>query len=145
MAGVVVAAGTMTAVRALVISADPDLRRQIRSALGNAERRTGEPWEYLEAPNGLVGLRLAWRAGPDVVVADEIASGAGAFAVAKDLRGAAEPFPGAIVLVLARRQDAWLARWSGADAWVIKPVDPFELADAVMEQVERRMPRRESA
>jgi DNA-binding response OmpR family regulator len=145
MAGVVVAAGTMTAVRALVISADPDLRRQIRAALGNAERRTGEPWEYLEAPNGLVGLRLAWRAGPDVVVADEIASGAGAFAVAKDLRGAAEPFSGAIVLVLARRQDAWLARWSGADAWVTKPVDPFELADAVMEQVERRMPRRESA
>jgi DNA-binding response OmpR family regulator len=140
-----VAAGTMTAVKALVISADPDLRKHIRAALGTGERRTGERWEYLEAPNGLVGLRLAWRASPDVVVADEIASGAGAFAVAKDLRGAAEPFPGTIVLVLARRQDAWLARWAGADAWVIKPVDPFELVDAVMEQMERRKPRRETA
>jgi DNA-binding response OmpR family regulator len=42
-----------------------------------------------------------------------------------------EPFPGAVVLVLARAQDTWLARWSGADAWVTKPVDPFELADIV--------------
>jgi DNA-binding response OmpR family regulator len=79
---------------------------------------------------------MAWRKAPDVVVADEIASGAGAFAVAKDLRGAAEPFPGAIVLILARRQDTWLARWSGADAWLVKPVDPFRLADIVVEQVE---------
>jgi DNA-binding response OmpR family regulator len=130
-------------VRALLISADPALREQLRVAVGSVERRTGERWEYLEAPNGIVGLKIAWRVEPDVVVADEIASGAGAFAVAKDLRGAAEPFPGAIVLILARRQDAWLARWSGADAWLVKPVDPFALADAVTEQVERRAWRRE--
>jgi DNA-binding response OmpR family regulator len=133
----------MTAVRALVISADPALREQLRVALGTADRRTGERWEYLEAPNGLVGLKLAWRMLPDLVVADEIASGAGGFAVAKDLRGAADPFPGAIVLVLARRQDVWLAQWSGADAWVTKPVDPFALADTVIEQVERRSSRKE--
>jgi DNA-binding response OmpR family regulator len=135
----------MTAVKALVISADPALREQLRVALGAVRRRTGTSWDSLEAPNGIVGLRLAWRERPDLVVADEIASGAGAFAVAKDLRGAAEPFPGALVLVLARRQDAWLAKWSGADAWVIKPIDPFQLADVVAEQLERRAPRQETA
>jgi DNA-binding response OmpR family regulator len=145
MAGVVVGAGTMTAVKALIISADPALRAQLKVAVGTAERSTGERWEYLEAPNGLVGLRLAWRTLPDVVVADEIASGAGAFAVARDLRGAAEPFPGAVILVLARRQDAWLARWSGADAWIVKPVDPFTLADTVSEQVGRRVSGAETA
>jgi DNA-binding response OmpR family regulator len=132
-------------VKALVISADPALRRQLRVALGTVERRTGERWVFLEAPNGLVGLKLAWQEVPDVVVADEIASGAGAFAVARDLRGAVEPFPGAIVLVLARRQDTWLAEWSGADAWLTKPVDPFALADAVVEQVDRRSSRKEMA
>jgi DNA-binding response OmpR family regulator len=121
----------MTGVKALVISPDPELRRLLEVAVRTAERRTGEPWEYLEASNGVYALKIAWRDRPDLVVADEIASGAGAFAVAKDLRGASEPFPGAIVLVLARAQDEWLARWSGADAWVIKPVDPFELADTV--------------
>jgi DNA-binding response OmpR family regulator len=132
-------------VRALLISPDPALREQLRVAVSSVERRTGEPWEYLEAPNGIVGLKIAWRTMPDVVVADEIASGAGAFAVAKDLRGAAEPFPGAVVLILARRQDTWLAKWSGADAWLVKPVDPFRLADIVVEQVERHTDLREPA
>ncbi len=145
MAGMVLAADRMTNVLALMISPDPALREQLRVALGTAERRTGERWGYLEAANGIVGLRLAWRALPDVVIADEIASGAGAFAVARDLRGAAEPFPGAIVLVLARRHDAWLAKWSGADAWIVKPVDPFALVDAVTDQVERRSTRKETA
>jgi DNA-binding response OmpR family regulator len=123
----------MAAVKALIISPDPELRRLLRIAVKTVERTTpgaGE-WEYLEASNGLYALKIAWRDRPDLVVADEIASGAGAFAVARDLRGSDEPFDGAIVLVLARPQDEWLARWSGADAWVTKPVDPFELADTV--------------
>jgi DNA-binding response OmpR family regulator len=120
-------------VKALVISPDPALRAQLKVALRAAERRAGSPWVYLEAQEGLSGLRLAWREQPDVVVADEIASGAGGFAVAKDLKGAAEPFPGAVILILAREEDEWLARWSGADVWMTKPVDPFALADAVAE------------
>jgi DNA-binding response OmpR family regulator len=125
----------MSAVKVLVISADPDVRSQLEIALRSAERRTGEGWEVLEASNGIAGLKLAWREMPDLVVADEIASGAGAFAVAKDLRNQLQPFPGIIVIVLERRQDAWLARWSGADAWVVKPIDAFELADRVTELV----------
>jgi DNA-binding response OmpR family regulator len=135
----------MTAVKALVISADPALRHQLRTCIGRLERRTGEPWEPLEARNGIEGLRVAWRELPEVVVADEIASGAGGFAVAKDLKGAAEPFRGAVVLILARAQDEWLAKWSGADAWFTKPVDPFALADAVGDLVERRVVRKEPA
>lgn len=128
-----------------MISADPVLREQLRVAVRSAERRTGEPWVSLEASNGIAGTKMAWREMPDLVVADEIASGAGAFAVARDLKGAAEPFPGAVVLVLARRQDEWLARWSGADAWVTKPIDPFLLADKVAEVLSRRTPRKETA
>jgi DNA-binding response OmpR family regulator len=122
-------------VKALLISPDPELRGILRVALGTAERQGGEGWSYLEARDGLEGLRVAWRERPDVVVADEIASGAGAFAVAKDLRGAERPFPGAVVIILARPQDSWLAKWSGADAWFARPVDPFALSDTVMELV----------
>jgi DNA-binding response OmpR family regulator len=120
-------------VKALLISADPELRSLLAVALGSARRRTSDGWDFLEAANGIEGIRVAWRELPDVVVADEIASGAGAFAVAKDLRGAERPFPGAIIVILARPQDAWLARWSGADAWFPRPVDPFALSDAVVE------------
>jgi DNA-binding response OmpR family regulator len=128
-------------VKALVISPDEEVRQHLRIALQSAERRTGGSWRYLEASDGIAGLRTAWRELPDVVVVDEIASRAGAFAVAKDLRGAQEPFPGAIVIVLARREDAWLARWAGADAWIERPIDPFALADAVVEAVARRHPQ----
>ena len=33
-----------------------------------------------------------------------------------------------VILVLDRLQDEWLGRWSGADALVNRPVDPFALA-----------------
>jgi CheY-like chemotaxis protein len=122
-------------VKALVISPDPDVRRQLRVALQAVERRSGRPWTYLEATDGVEGIKTAWRELPDVVVADEIASRAGAFAVAKDLTGATQRFPGAVVIVLARSQDEWLARWSGADAWLNRPLDAFALADTVSELV----------
>ena len=68
-------------------------------------------------------------------MADEIASRAGAFALAKALRDDPDPFTGVIVILLERKHDAWLARWSGADAWFVRPVDPFELADRILELV----------
>ena len=43
-----------------------------------------------------------------------------------------------IVILLERSHDAWLARWSGADAWFVKPVDPFELADRLLELVSEK-------
>jgi DNA-binding response OmpR family regulator len=91
----------------------------------------GRPVEFAEARDGLSGIRAARRYDPDVVVADEITSRAGAFALARDLKGGQPPFGGRIVILLERIQDEWLARWSGADAWFTKPVNPFELAETV--------------
>jgi DNA-binding response OmpR family regulator len=105
----------------------------MRVALAGIERRLGEPLEFLEADDGEQGVLTARHQAPAAVVADEIASRMGAFGLARDLRGALEPYEGAIVILLDRKQDAWLARWSGADAWFVKPVDPFELADRLEE------------
>ena len=103
-------------------------------AVRRVERRLAlaEPPQFAEAGDGLAGIALARRdPRPDVIVADEFQSRAGAFALARELRGAIPPFEGRIVVLLERAQDAWLARWSGADAWFTKPVNPFELADTV--------------
>jgi DNA-binding response OmpR family regulator len=123
------------AVDVLLVSPDPASRDLIRLAVASIERRVGVPLAFEESPNGDAGARRALRSRPDVVIADEIASRAGAFALAKTLRGDPDPFRGAIVILLERRQDAWLARWSGADAWFVKPVDPFELADRLFDLV----------
>jgi DNA-binding NarL/FixJ family response regulator len=119
--------------KVLLISADPHVREQLAVAARGATS-AGEPFEVIEANDGLRGLALAWRDRPDVVVADEITSRAGAFAVAKDLKGAEPPFAGRVVVVLDRAVDAWLARWAGADAWFVKPVDPFALAEALRDR-----------
>ena len=128
----------ITRVKALLVSPNPEMRELMGLAVAGISRALGKPLEFLEAGDGERGLRVAWRERPDVVVADEIASRAGAFAMAKDLRGQSEPFPGVIVILLDRPHDGWLAEWSGADAWFVKPFDPFELARTVVELLGQR-------
>lgn len=119
-------------VKVLLISADPKVRETMELTVRNVKRAVGDQRvEFLEATDGLQGIRLAWRYRPDLVVADEFTSRAGAFALAKDLKGALPPHPARIVILLDRAQDEWLAAWSEADAWFVKPVNPFELADAL--------------
>jgi DNA-binding response OmpR family regulator len=125
----------MPDVDVLLVSPDPASRDQMALAVRSIERAVGSPLRFRAASNGELGIRAALRERPDIVVADEIASRAGAFALAKALRDDAIPFRGAIVILLERKHDAWLARWSGADAWYVKPVDPFELADRLLELV----------
>jgi DNA-binding response OmpR family regulator len=122
--------------KVLLVSVDAKLRESMALTVRSVQRTLGEPsesFETLEARDGVRGIAMAWRYLPDVVMADEIASRAGAFALAKDLKGADPPFPGAVVILLERPQDAWLARWSGADAWFVKPVNPFEVAERIVE------------
>ena len=37
-----------------------------------------------------------------------------------------------MVLLLAREQDTFLSNWSQADAFVIKPVDPFDFREVAV-------------
>lgn len=127
--------------KVLLVSPDASSRKLMSLIVSSIERRLGEPIEFVEASDGRGGFALALGERPDVVVADEIASGAGAFSLARDLRGLPDPYPGVIVILLERRHDEWLAKWSGADAWYVKPADPFEVADRLLELVTRDQDR----
>jgi CheY-like chemotaxis protein len=120
-------------VEVLLVSPDASSRELMSLAVRSIERASGTELRFRAARDGELGLRAALRDRPDVVVADEFASRAGAFALARSLRDDVRPFTGVIVILLERPQDAWLAEWSGADAWFVKPVDPFELADRLLE------------
>lgn len=128
--------------KVLLVSPDPASRKLMALAVRSIERRLGESIEFAEASDGAVGIRDARRGNPDAIVADEFASRAGAFALSMDLRNQDRPYPGAIVVLLERQHDAWLAKWSGADAWFVKPVNPFELAERVLELVAPNAPSR---
>ena len=122
----------------LLVSPDPASRALMALAMRSVERALGAELSFRAAANGELGIRAALRDRPDVVVADEIASRAGAFALAKALRDDTDPYTGVIMILLERSHDAWLARWSGADAWFVRPVDPFELADRLLELVSEK-------
>jgi DNA-binding response OmpR family regulator len=129
----------MPRVDVLLVSPDPRSRELMALAVRSIERSIGTELRFRAAANGELGIRAALRDRPSVIVADEIASRAGAFALAMELReGSTQPYDGIIVILLERTQDAWLARWSGADAWFVKPVDPFALAERVLELVTQK-------
>ena len=117
------------------MSQDAASRQLMALAVRSIERRLGEGISFRAARNGELGTWAALRERPDMIVADEIASREGAFGLARTLRDHAEPYTGVIVILLDRKHDAWLAKWSGADAWFVKPVDPFELADRLLDLV----------
>jgi CheY-like chemotaxis protein len=72
----------------------------------------------------------------DVLVVDGDLHPRGGFALLYDLREKflleGRDLPPSIVLT-ARAQDRFLVDWSGADRWIAKPVDPFQLATYVQE------------
>src|SRR2546423_14780091 len=97
--------------RLLLVSRDPRHREQM-ALVGRSARRAmsgpgpGEPFELLQASDGVRGMALAWGRRPDGVVADEITSRAGAFAVARELKGPDPPFPGQVCVRLGESGDA---------------------------------------
>jgi len=113
-------------VKALIVSGDERARAWVRGALGPA-------WESSDAADGNEALRAARADTPDLVVADESTEPFGAFGLARELK--ILPAPPAVIVLLDRAQDKWLAKWSGADRWLTQPVDPFALADAAREVV----------
>lgn len=127
----------------LLVSPDETTRQMMALVVRSIERRLDVELTFRAAANGDLGLRAALRDRPTIVVADEIASRAGAFALTRSLRDDADPFDGVVLIFLERRHDVWLARWSGADAWFVKPADPFEVADRLLELLEGRDRRAE--
>ena len=122
----------------LLVSPDPASRELMALTVRSIERRLTGDLRFRAAANGDLGTRAALRDRPEIIVADELASRAGAFGLARTLRDDAEPFTGVIVILLERRHDAWLARWSGADAWFVKPPDPFAVADELLELLDAK-------
>jgi DNA-binding response OmpR family regulator len=122
----------------LLVSPDPASREFMALAVRSIERRLGEDLRFRAAKNGDLGTRAALRDRPDVIVADEFASREGAFSLARTLRDDRDPYRGVIVILLERKHDAWLAKWSGADVWYVKPADPFEVADRLLELLEEK-------
>ena len=64
----------------------------------------------------------------DLVIGDNDTAPSGGFFLAREIKARVQmgrDMP-PVVLLLAREQDTFLSNWSQADAFLIKPVDPFD-------------------
>ena len=128
-------------IQILLVADDPPFRERLRLALERLEV-TGEEVTFLEADDGNDALVLAAANRPDLVVVDVGVTPYGGFGLTRDLK--ADPdLSCPVIVILERFQDEWLGRWSGADALVHQPVDPFALAQVARRLLEEDQGREE--
>jgi DNA-binding response OmpR family regulator len=121
----------------LVYSDDPKFRDAIRLAVGRRPAPGLGRVEYLECATGAEVLEGVDAGGVDVAVLDGEARPTGGLGLSKQLKDELQDSPHVLVMI-ARRDDEWLAKWSLADAFLPLPVDPLQVADAVADLLRSR-------
>ena len=111
----------------LVASDAPSLRAEIAATTATPETT------ILEARSGPEVLARVVEDKPDLVVVDMQMGNMGGMATCLELRleasyGKIGHVP--VLMLLDRRPDVFLARRSGADGWLVKPLDPIRLRRA---------------
>ena len=119
-----------TALRVLVYSDNARTREQVLLALGRRIHPDLPELSYLEVATAPVVIKALDAGGVDLAILDGEATPAGGMGIAKQLKDEIADCPPILVLT-GRRDDAWLARWSRAEAAVAHPIDPMVLADTV--------------
>ena len=112
----------------LVASDAPTLRREIEAVISGPDR------EVESVTTGPEVISAVTKASPDLVIVDMQMGNMGGMAVTLELRlqesyDALDHVP--VLMILDRRPDVFLARRSGAEGWLVKPLDPLRLRRAV--------------
>ena len=116
----------------LVYSDDSSTRNEIRAAVGR-RAAVGLPeidWKEVATPDALM-LQVR-EGGHSLMILDAEAPKLGGMGLGKMVHDEVDPsLP--FILLIARPQDEWLARWSGAARTLIYPIDPRKLSARVAE------------
>jgi CheY-like chemotaxis protein len=121
----------------LVYSDDAAVRDQVRTAVGRRPSPDLGRVEWVECASGPEVVAAVGAGGVDLVVLDGEAWPTGGMGLSKQLKDEVRDCPPTLVLI-ARRDDAWLATWSLADAVVAHPIDAPALIAAVVELLHAR-------
>jgi hypothetical protein len=125
--------------RVLLYSDDVDTRQQVILALGRRPHPDLPELEYVEVATEPVVISTMDAGGIALAILDGEAVPAGGMGIAKQLKDEIYRCPPILVLT-GRPQDAWLATWSRAEAAVPHPLDPVQLAEAVISLLRARVP-----
>jgi CheY-like chemotaxis protein len=114
----------------ILIVADADrVIEEVTSALDD------DSTTFVVCRSGPEALRVIGKEKPDLAILDMQIGNMGGVAICMDLRleeGAHRLPYVPVLMLLDRRADVFLARRSGAEAWLIKPLDSFRLRRAAV-------------
>ena len=127
------------ALKVLVYSDDVNTRQRVILALGRRPHPDLPELEYVEVATEPVVLQHMDGGQIDLAILDGETAPAGGLGIAKQLKDEIYRCP-PIVVLIGRPQDAWLATWSRAEAAVTHPLDPIQLAEAVVSLLRPRVP-----
>jgi DNA-binding NarL/FixJ family response regulator len=119
----------------LVYSSSEAVRGKVRTALGTRPAPDVEI-EIVEASTGAEVVARCDEGGIDVALLDGEAAPTGGLGLCRQLKDELDDPPRVLVLV-GRRDDAWLATWCRAEGVVQHPVDAMQITDAVLALVPR--------
>ena len=120
----------------IVYSDDSAVRQAIISALGKPVAADLPEHQIEEFATGSALRAFVDRKSvsgdlrADLFILDGEAVPEGGMGIARQLKDEVFNCP-PVLLITGRREDAWLAAWSRAEASVIHPIDPFTLANTV--------------
>lgn len=130
---------TDSALRVLIYGSDPQTRAAVVAALGSRPHPDLPPVEPVEVATAPMVLRLLDAGGIDLAILDGEASPSGGMGIARQVKDEVTDSP-PILLLTGRRDDAWLASWSRAEAVLTHPLDPIELARTAIRLLAPRNP-----
>ena len=117
--------------RILVYSNNAQTRQDVMRALGKQLHPDLPELSYVEVATGPMVIQQMDAGGIDLAILDGEATPTGGMGIAKQLKDELAVCP-PIVVLTGRRDDAWLANWSRAEASVPHPVDPIVLGRTVL-------------
>ncbi len=126
-----IASDRRTALRIVIYSASVTTRSQVQLALGRRPHPDLPEIDYVEVATQPALIDQVESGGVDLAILDGETTPAGGLGCAKQLKDEFDPCPPILVLT-GRADDAWLARWSRAEASVSHPIDPIRLAGTVI-------------
>lgn len=121
--------------RVVLYSDHPEVREQVRLAVGRRAGRDLAPIEWHETATHTAVVEAVEAGGVDLVILDGEAGKSGGMGVCRQLKDEIFRCPPVLVLI-ARPQDAWLASWSHADGVLTRPLDPIVVQDKVAEMLQ---------
>jgi DNA-binding response OmpR family regulator len=125
-------------VNVLLYSNQASIRAQVRTAVGRRPAPDSPRIEWVECATSAEVIKAIDGGDIDLVLLDGEAQPTGGMGLARQFKYEIDNCP-PIVVVVARKQDGWLASWSLADAVISFPLDPITAAEVVAQQLRGRL------